>query len=109
MHKYYLSDIIVGKTISALGAELRRILRILGLPSALITSVEGRVRRLSASALGAEFTLIYASASTGPAGFGLLLTALRTELAVRLASAGAFPRICRSYGLGHRLRHFPSK
>lgn len=54
--------ILIAKRIAALRAELRRIVRILGLPAALVTLVKRSSCRLGASALCAELALVYSAA-----------------------------------------------
>ena len=75
--------------------------RILRLPSALIALVKGRCGRLFRTAFGAEFSLIYRTAGTGPA-VGLRLRALcaafRAKLSGNSRTAGAGPAV------GGRLR-----
>ena len=47
---------------AALGAELRRMMRILGLPAALVALILGSVSGLGAAALSAELALIQSAA-----------------------------------------------
>ena len=73
--------ILIAEGIAALRAELRRIVRILGLPSALVASVERCACRLLSAAVLAEFTLVDSTAGACPSVFSRLGTsALGTEL-----------------------------
>lgn len=53
--------------VTALRAELRRILGIFRLPAALVTAIEGSFSRFRAAAVRAEFSLINLTAGAGPA------------------------------------------
>ena len=59
--------VFVPEWVTAFRAELRRIVRILGLPAAFIALIKGCSLRLSAAAFGAELTLINCTAGAGPA------------------------------------------
>ena len=54
--------VVIVKDVAALGAELRRICGILGLPAALVTLVKRCACGLWLAALGAELALVYGTA-----------------------------------------------
>ena len=54
--------VVIVEYIAALRAELRRIMRISGLPATLVTSVKRCTLRLLGSALLAELSLIHCAA-----------------------------------------------
>lgn len=84
----YLLFVAVVENVSALGTELRRILRVLGLPAAFVAAVKGRFCGLGSSALGTEFALVYRTAFACPAVCGSGLSAVNAEFsAVVYASA----------------------
>jgi hypothetical protein len=67
----FLSGVAVIKDITAFRTELGRILRVSGLPTALIASVKRCVGRLLTTTFRAELTFVYCTAGAGPA-FSLL-------------------------------------
>ena len=91
----FLLRVFVVEDIAALGAELRRMLRIRGGPAALVALIELRSGRLRLAALGAELALIDGAAFAGPAlnGSRLRLAAVRAELRGVFRAAFALPRV----------------
>ena len=95
-----LNYIVLIEPVAALRAELRRILGIFGLPSALVATEERRVSGFLFAAVLAEFAFVYCAAFyAGPAflGFRFLLAALGAEFSGGFGSAlRALPCACGS-------------
>jgi len=95
-----LANVTLVKWIAALRAELRRILRIRRLKTALIALIQRRTRRLLRAAFRTELAFIHCAASAGPAlSIRLLRAAFRTEFSRCHGAAGTLPSSGRLSGL----------
>ena len=94
-----LPDVAVVESVTALGAESRRILGIFGFPTTLVTTVQRRSCGLLSTALRAELALINSATSAGPAFYGSGSATLSAELAGSVLSAASTgPTVSRGSG-----------
>ena len=86
-------NIVIVKTISALRAELRRMMGVFRFPAALVAAVNRSTCGTLGATFSAELSCIYGPALAGPAGSRPLISALNTEFSGIDGSAFARPAV----------------